>query len=88
MLTTDTAIEAIISDEPFAQTDPRAAVGAVHAAVTGFGLEHRVALLALIEPLAGVCGHRLGLGVATLGTGQRRLQDHRCHLALPTTVEG
>lgn len=25
MLTTDTAIEAIISDEPFAQTDPRAA---------------------------------------------------------------
>jgi hypothetical protein len=68
------------------------AIGAIDAAVTRLGLEHSVALLALVEPLAGVGGHGLGLGVAALRTGQGRVQRHggrsRRHFALPTTVDG
>lgn len=67
---------------------PFTAVRAVHAAVTRLGREYHVALLALVKPLAGIGGHGLDLGVTALGTGQRRFQDHRSHLAAPATVDG
>src|SRR5512142_721429 len=57
-------------------------VGAVDAAITRFGLEHRVTLLALVKPLAGVGRHRLNLDVTAHGAGQCRLHDHRGHFAL------
>ena len=63
------------------------AVGTEDAAVAWLGLEHRVALFALVEPLAGIHRHHLGLGVAALGAGQRRFRDHPNHLATRTKVE-
>ena len=64
------------------------AVGAVDAAVSRLGLEHDVALLALIKPLACSGGHRLGLGVSAFGTGQRRFGNDRVHLVAAVTVDG
>lgn len=65
-----------------------AAVGTVHAAVTRPGLQHPVALLAFVEPLAGIGRHRLGLAVPTGRTSQCRLEDDATHFAAFATVEG
>ena len=65
-----------------------AAVGAVHAAVARFRLQHRVALLAFIEPLAGVRRHSLGLAVPTFRASQCRLQDDRAHFPPTVNVDG
>ena len=64
------------------------AVRTVNAAVTRFGLEHGVAMLALVEPLAGVRGHGLGLGMAARRARQGRFEDVVVHFVLLTTVEG
>lgn len=50
------------------------AVGAIHATVTRLGLEHSVAIGALIEPLTGIRRHCLAFGEAALWAGQRGLQ--------------
>ncbi len=63
-------------------------VGAVDAAVSRLGLEHDVALLALIKPLACIGGHRLGLGVSALGTSQRRFGNDSVHLVAAATDDG
>ncbi len=55
--------------------------------MTKLGPEYRVALLALVIPLAGISGHGLCFGVAALGARQRRLQDHGVHWATLTTVD-
>ena len=47
-------------------------IGAIDAAVASLGFEHRAAALAVVEPLAGVSGHRFILRVAALGAGNRR----------------
>ena len=49
-------------------------VRTVHTAVAGLGLEHRPAALAVVEPLAGVGGHRFALDMATLGARQDRFK--------------
>jgi len=64
------------------------AVGAIDAAIAGLWLEHGVAGPAFVEPLAGVGGHDLGLGVPAHRAAQRRLQNDGAHFALPATVEG
>jgi len=46
------------------------AVGAVNTAIAGFRFEHSVALPALVEPLACVGRHRLGLDVTAIGACQ------------------
>ncbi|MBI0407930.1 MAG: hypothetical protein ITD45_04455 [Nitrosospira sp.] len=46
------------------------AIGAIHAAVTQLRFEHGAASFTLVEPLASVRRHRLGLGVTACGTGQ------------------
>ena len=50
------------------------AIGAVDAAVAGFGLEQSLAPLAVIEPLTCVGWHDLGLRVTALRTGDCRVQ--------------
>src|SRR3546814_848323 len=50
---------------------------AEHAAVAGQGPQHRRAMPAIIEELAGVGGHRLGRDTAALGTGQRGGELHQ-----------
>lgn len=47
------------------------AIGAVHAAVVRLWLQHRVALLTLVEPLAGVRRHCLHFGVSAFRASQR-----------------
>lgn len=64
------------------------AVGAVHAAVARFRLQHRMAFLALVEPLASVSRHCFSLDVAALWTRQRRLRNGGTHRLLPLTVDG
>jgi len=51
-------------------------VRAVDAAVTRFGFEKGVTLLALVEPLTGVGGHRLPPGMAANRTRQGRVEKH------------
>jgi hypothetical protein len=50
------------------------AVGTEHAAVARLGFEHRVAALALVEPLTGVGGHPLCLHVPAYRAGQCRIE--------------
>lgn len=64
------------------------AVGTVDAAVSGLGLEHGAALLALVEPLARIGGHRLGPGVTARRAGERRFENDFAHFALSTNVDG
>ena len=67
------------------------AVGTVHAAAAGLGLEHDVALFALVGPQTGVGRHRLRLDVPTLRAGERRFENFHlpesylspCDCALP-----
>lgn len=71
--------------------DRRARHGTVrtkHAAVTRPWPEDGVAMLALIEPLAGVRRHRFGLRVTARRAGQRRFENHPAHGLLPAKVEG
>ena len=49
-------------------------VGTKHAAVAGLGLQDSPAVIATVEPLAGVGWHRLRLGVTARRTGDGRLQ--------------
>ncbi len=64
------------------------AVRAKHAAIPRSRPEYRVAMLALIEPLARVRRHRFGLDVPTCRTGQRRFEDDPAHRSRPTGLEG
>lgn len=50
------------------------AVGAIHAAITGFRLEQCVAMLAFVVPLTGLGRHRFHLGMAANRAGQQRFQ--------------
>src|SRR5262245_7625970 len=52
-------------------------VGAEHAAVTVLGLEQLAARRALVEILAGIGAHRLGLRRPAIRAGQRRQKDNR-----------
>ena len=63
-------------------------VGAEDAAVPGLRLEHRVALLAFVEPLAGVRGHGLRLDVAARRASQRGFEDDGSHYFSSTSVDG
>ena len=63
------------------------AVRAENAAVAGLRSQHRLAVLALVEELAGVRWHNLALGVAALRACQHRLQL-RCGGDHLRTVEG
>ena len=63
-------------------------VGAEHAAIARFRLEYRVALPALIKPLAGIGGHGLGLVVAAFRTGQCRLKQQCVHRLFRASVDG
>jgi hypothetical protein len=56
------------------------AVGAIDAAIACLGLEDDLAVLAVVEPLAGVGGHGFGLGVAAVRTAQGRSQFDACHV--------
>jgi hypothetical protein len=51
------------------------AVGAEHAAVTGFRAQQRLAAIAFIEKLAGIYGHGFGFGKTTVRTGQYGLKQ-------------
>jgi len=55
------------------------AVGAIDAAISLFGPEHSLAFLALVEPLAGVGGHRLFFGMPAMRTGQCGFKDRLGH---------
>jgi hypothetical protein len=55
------------------------AIGAEHAAVARLWLQQRMAMLALVEPLAGIGRHRLCLDETALGTGQRGLEGDIAH---------
>ncbi len=50
------------------------AVGAIHAAITGFWFEQCVAVLAFVVPLTGLGRHRFQLGMAANRAGQQRFQ--------------
>ena len=50
-----------------------------YATISLFGLEQGVALLALIEPLTGVGGHRFCFDVPAFRAGQCRLNDDCTH---------
>ena len=63
-------------------------VGAEHAAITRLRLEYRVALPALVKPLAGIGGHGLGLLVAAFRTGQCRLKQQCVHRLFRASVDG
>jgi hypothetical protein len=63
-------------------------IGAVHAAVAGFWLQHRVTLLAFIEPLACIRRHCFGLHKAALRACQRGFQRDVAHNELPTKIDG
>jgi len=65
-----------------------AAVGTVDAAVAWLGVEHGVALLALVKPLTGVGRHRFQLAVAANRAGQRRLQHVGGHCEPPCGWDG
>ena len=52
-------------------------VGTKDAAISREGPQHRSAMLAVIEELAGICWHRLGRDAATLWTGNGALQLRR-----------
>lgn len=60
-------------------------VGAEHAAVARHGAQHRLAVLALVEPLAGVGRHRFLLRMAALRTGEDRLKNDRSHVTEPAS---
>lgn len=47
------------------------AVGTVNTTIAGFRFEHSVALLALVEPLAGIGWHRLVFAMPAIGACQR-----------------
>ncbi len=49
-------------------------MGAIHAAIAWQRAQHRVAMPAVMEILAGVGRHRLGRNAAALGTGQGGLE--------------
>ena len=55
-------------------------VGAVDAAIAGLRPEHRRAMDAVVEPLARVRRHRLGLRLAAGWAGDGRFQYQRCRL--------
>lgn len=77
---TATAIAAVF----IPRLDERAwhrAIGTIDTAITGFRLKHSVALLAFVEPLAGVRGHGLRLDMAARGTSQRGFKNDRAHEA-------
>lgn len=63
-------------------------VRTIHTAVPVQRFQHGVAVRALIEPLAGVRGHRLTLRKATLRTSQRGLQRDGFQFAAPTKADG
>ena len=82
----------IVAGEQFKHESPesglerRAGYGrmrAVHTAIAGLGLQNRSAAAASVERPAELRGHRLHLGSAALGAGERRLEDQqvfeRCH---------
>jgi hypothetical protein len=62
------------------------AIGAIDAAIARLRFEDGMTLLAFVEPLAGIGGHRLDLCSATLGTGQRRFRGDSGHLAVPVAI--
>lgn len=60
-------------------------VGAEHAAVACLGTQHRLAVLALVEPLAGVGRHGFLLRVAALRAGEDRLKNDLGHVTEPAS---
>jgi hypothetical protein len=64
------------------------AIGAIDTAVPRLGFEHGVTLLAFVEPLARVGGHRFCFDVPACWAGQHRREDDGGHWAAPLTVEG
>lgn len=62
---------------------PVRAIRAEHTAVADQRTQHRLATLALVEPLAGVHRHRLLFRVAAQRTGENRLQNHAGHVTEP-----
>jgi hypothetical protein len=52
---------------------------AKHAAVTRVGTQQSLAFTALIEELAGICGHGFLLGKTAVRTGQHGLEDSGAH---------
>ena len=63
-------------------------VGAEHAAVASLRFEHRVAMLALVEPLAGVGRHGLRLDVTAGGARERGFEDDGGHFFSSASVDG
>lgn len=63
-------------------------VTAEHAAVTRLRPKDRVAVFALIQPLASIGGHDFSPAVSTLRTGQHRRQEHFGQGLTPVTVDG
>jgi len=58
------------------------AVGAEDAAVAGLGTQHRSAVAAFIEELAGIRGHGFLLGETAIRAGQHGLEDDGVHLGV------
>ena len=63
-------------------------IRAEDAAVTGFRLQHRVAMLTLVKPLTGIGGHAFRFDMPAVRTSQRRIQNHCTHFTTPFSVEG
>ena len=55
------------------------AVRAIHAAVARQRAQHRLAVRAVVKPLAGIGGHGLAFGKAALGAGEGGLQGDGGH---------
>ncbi len=53
-------------------------VRAIHATVTGFGLQDRAARFALVEPLAALRWHVLCRRIPTLRASDGAFEDYRC----------
>lgn len=63
-------------------------VGAIHAAIAFLGLEHLMAVRALIKPLARIRRHGFGLAEAAMRAGDGGVWNNLAHLAAPLTVDG
>ncbi len=64
------------------------AIGAVNTAVTWLGPENRAAVVAFVQPLAGVDRHGLGFDVAAFRASQCRLGNHGSHFEFSDGADG